>query len=216
MFVADAGYWSTDNASLAVSAEVLIAPVPATRGITDRRDPHLAERRAVLARLHAGKISVRRAAKQMGVSETWARELLRAYRSDGPDPAAVRAEMEDRLASEAGAASYAKRKITVEPVFGNIQANLRFRRFPAEASRPSPANGDSSAPPTTSSSSNATSWPSPDRATDAGLTPPGKSQTPQRQPEATTENPATASHLHFRTRSDSKRTDPVTASLSIA
>jgi transposase len=129
VFVADAGYWSTDNASLAVKAEVLIAPVPATRGITDRHDPRLAQRRAVLARLHAGKISVRRAAQQMGVSETWARELLRAYRSDGPDPAGVRSEMEARLASEAGAASYAKRKITIEPVFGNIKANLRFRRF---------------------------------------------------------------------------------------
>jgi transposase len=129
VFVADAGYWSTDNASLAVNAAVLIAPVPATRGITDRHDPRLAKRRAVLARLHAGKISFRRAAEQMGVSETWARELLRAYRSDGPDPAQVRSEMEDRLATEAGAARYAKRKITVEPVFGNIKANLRFRRF---------------------------------------------------------------------------------------
>jgi hypothetical protein len=129
VFVADAGYWSTDNASLAVSAELLIAPVPATRGITDRRDPRLRKRRAVLARLHAGKITVRQAAEQMGVSETWARELLRAYRNDGPDPAEVRSEMEDRLATEAGAARYAKRKITVEPVFGNIKANLRFRRF---------------------------------------------------------------------------------------
>jgi transposase len=129
VFVADAGYWSTDNASLAITGEVLIAPVPATRGITDRRDPRLAKRRAVLARLHAGKISVRQAAERMGVSETWARELLRGYRSDGRDPAAVRSEMEDRLASEAGAARYAKRKITVEPVFGNIKANLRFRRF---------------------------------------------------------------------------------------
>ncbi|MGZ8755096.1 MAG: transposase [Acidimicrobiia bacterium] len=32
-----------------------------------------------------------------------------------------------------GAAAYAKRKITIEPVFGNLKANLRFRRF----SRPS-------------------------------------------------------------------------------
>ena len=129
VFVADAGYWSTDNASLAVTAEVLIAPVPATRGITDRRDPRLKKRRAVLTRLQAGKISIRQAAEQMGVSETWARELLRSYRSDGPDPAADRSDMEDRLATEAGAARYAKRKVTVEPVFGNIKANLRFRRF---------------------------------------------------------------------------------------
>ena len=38
-------------------------------------------------------------------------------------------EMLDRLASDDGKALYAKRKITAEPVFGNIKANLRFRRF---------------------------------------------------------------------------------------
>ncbi|MCJ7753591.1 MAG: transposase [Thermoanaerobaculales bacterium] len=37
--------------------------------------------------------------------------------------------MLERLATEAGAAAYAKRKIPVEPVFGNLKANLRFRRF---------------------------------------------------------------------------------------
>ena len=37
--------------------------------------------------------------------------------------------MQHRLASPTGAAAYAKRKITVEPVFGNLKANLRFRRF---------------------------------------------------------------------------------------
>ena len=37
--------------------------------------------------------------------------------------------MQHRLASPTGAAAYAKRKITVEPVFGNLEANLRFRRF---------------------------------------------------------------------------------------
>jgi hypothetical protein len=37
--------------------------------------------------------------------------------------------MEQRLASEEGAAAAAKRKTTVELVFGNLKANLRFRRF---------------------------------------------------------------------------------------
>ena len=43
--------------------------------------------------------------------------------------------MLDRLASEDGRSHYAKRKMTVEPVFGNIKANLRFRRF-SRSSRP--------------------------------------------------------------------------------
>jgi len=37
--------------------------------------------------------------------------------------------MLDRLETPEGRATYAKRKITTEPVFGNIKANLRCRRF---------------------------------------------------------------------------------------
>lgn len=129
VFIADAGYWSTDNATLPVDAEILIAPVPATNGITKNSDPRRAKRRAVLARLDRKKITIRQAAEEMGVSQAWAWELLRRYRHDGPDPTEVRSDMEAKLDSETGAASYAKRKITVEPVFGNLKANLRFRRF---------------------------------------------------------------------------------------
>ena len=34
-----------------------------------------------------------------------------------------------RLRTERGRTTYAKRKVLVEPVFGNLKANLRFRRF---------------------------------------------------------------------------------------
>ena len=37
--------------------------------------------------------------------------------------------MLERLASDEGLQLYAKRWFTAEPVFGNIKANLRFRRF---------------------------------------------------------------------------------------
>ena len=129
VFVADAGYWNPDNATLDVAAEVLITPMPATAGITDPADPRIAERNAVVARLDRGEITVREAANQMGVSTTWARKLLRDHRSGRPDPAQLRNAMLERLATETGAASYAKRKTTVEPVFGNLKANLGFRRF---------------------------------------------------------------------------------------
>jgi hypothetical protein len=36
--------------------------------------------------------------------------------------------MLERLLSPEGRATYAKRKLTTEPVFGNIKANLRCRR----------------------------------------------------------------------------------------
>ena len=45
------------------------------------------------------------------------------------DPAVLRKAMLDRLETPEGRATYAKRKITTEPVFGNIKANLRCRRF---------------------------------------------------------------------------------------
>ncbi|HEY6809320.1 MAG TPA: IS1182 family transposase, partial [Gemmatimonadales bacterium] len=128
-YVADAGYWSAHNATLATGAEVLIAPVPATTGITDPDDPRIAERNAVLDRLDAGELTVRQAGAEMGVSEAWARKLRDGRRVGAADPARLRKAMLERLASDEGRASYAKRKVTAEPVFGNIKANLRFRRF---------------------------------------------------------------------------------------
>jgi Transposase DDE domain len=48
--------------------------------------------------------------------------------------------MDARLASPHGAALCARRKITVEPVFGDIKTNRGYRRFtPGAASTRSPA-----------------------------------------------------------------------------
>jgi transposase len=128
-FAADAGYWSVPNATLDTHAEVLIAPMPATNGITDPDDPRIEARNEVLDRLEAGELTLRAAAAEMGVSETWARKLRDDRRDHRADPARLRKQMLERLASGDGKALYAKRKITAEPVFGNIKANLRFRRF---------------------------------------------------------------------------------------
>jgi Transposase DDE domain len=51
------------------------------------------------------------------------------YRQHGRNPALVRAEMQTRLATAEHAAHYAKRKVTVEPVFGQIKTNRGYRRF---------------------------------------------------------------------------------------
>lgn len=128
-YVADAGYWSVPNVTHLVGAEVLITPMPATQGITDPGDPRIAERQTVIDRLEAGELTLRAAAAEMGVSQTWARKLRDDRRSGAPDPARLRREMLDRLATEEGRSIYAHRKVTAEPVFGNIKANLRFRRF---------------------------------------------------------------------------------------
>jgi transposase len=128
-YAADAGYWSVPNATLEAEASILIAPMPATQGITDPDDPRIAKRNKVLDRHEAGKITLKQAAVAMGVSETWARYLRDARRKGGTDPARARKEMLERLASDEGKARYAKRWFTAEPAFGNIKANLRFRRF---------------------------------------------------------------------------------------
>lgn len=128
-YAADAGYWSVPNLTHPVDAEVLIAPMPATNGITDPDDPRIAQRDAVLERHERGELTLKAAALEMGVSETWARQLRDQRRRGGQDPARLRKQMLERLDSDDGRALYAKRKITAEPVFGNIKANLRFRRF---------------------------------------------------------------------------------------
>jgi hypothetical protein len=100
---------------------VLIATTPATNGDIKVGDPRLALRSQILPQLDAGQITTKAAAAQIGVSQDWTRHLLSEYRRFGRDPAIVRAEMDAALAEPDNAARYAKRKITVEPVFGQIK-----------------------------------------------------------------------------------------------
>jgi predicted transcriptional regulator len=103
--------------------------MPMTGNITDPDDPRITRRKIVIERLDQTKITVKEAAAEMGVSTTTVRKWLRNHRDGHPDPVEVRRAMVERLATEQGAAAYAKRKTTVETVFGNVKANLRFRRF---------------------------------------------------------------------------------------
>jgi hypothetical protein len=71
----------------------------------------------------------------MGVSQTWARKLRDDRRCGTPDPARLRKAMLERPSTDEDRSLYAHRKITAEPVFGNIKANLRFRRFSRRSTR---------------------------------------------------------------------------------
>jgi transposase len=128
-FAADTGYWSVDNVTLATSAELLVTPMPATKGELAPDDARLDERPRVLEAMERGELSAAEAALEMGVSENWARQLLHDRRRGRGDPALLRKQMLERLASPDGRERYALRKVTIEPVFGNIKANLRCRRF---------------------------------------------------------------------------------------
>jgi len=128
-YVADTGYWSSDIMAVDTLAEVLIPPMPITNGISDPDDPRIAQRNEVLARVESGSLSVRAAIAELGISESWARELLADRGGKRADAGVLRKQMLDRLATDEGRSLYAKRKVTTEPVFGNIKANLRCRRF---------------------------------------------------------------------------------------
>ncbi|MHB1987952.1 MAG: IS1182 family transposase [Acidimicrobiales bacterium] len=128
-FVADTGYWSVDNVTLDTDAELLITPMPATRGISDPDDPRIQGRAEVLEPVIAGELTTKDAAVEMGDSQNWATQLLADHHRGRADPAVLRNQMLDRLATDEGRRAYATRKVTTEPVFGNIKANLHHRRF---------------------------------------------------------------------------------------
>lgn len=129
VFLADAGYWSTDNLDFPTGAEVLIPPMPNTSSDLKPDDPSIARRAEVLARVETGSLTPIEAADELGISLNWAHKLLANRHNNRGDPAVHRQAMLARLDTDEARALYAKRKISVEPVFGNIKANLRCRRF---------------------------------------------------------------------------------------
>ena len=121
-FLADSGYWSTSALNaLGETTDLVVPPYRPAKG-----DP--ATRRAALDALIAGRIDVKEAARRLGVK----RERIYQLRKHATTPGSTevwRRQMRARLDTEEGRALYRRRRVTVEPVFGNIKANLGFRRF---------------------------------------------------------------------------------------
>ncbi len=127
--VADTGYWSAQNAAIDTTATVLIPPMQPTNSSLQADDPRLRNRAEVLDRLLRAEITSAEAADQLGLSAGHTRVLLTAYRKTRLDPALLRIRMDERLTEPDNAKLYARRKITIEPVFGHIKENRNFRRF---------------------------------------------------------------------------------------
>jgi len=128
-YLADAGYYSTRNALTKTASEVLIATLAPSSGVIDPADPRIPERQAVIERLDRGELTKKAAGDELGISESRAGDLLKVHRGLLPDHRAVRVAMDEKLASDEGAAKFAKRKQIIEPVFGNVKANLGYRQF---------------------------------------------------------------------------------------
>lgn len=78
--VADSGYWSTENATADLGAEVLIAPI-ANASLGGHR-PHSPERRIVLEQVRRGDLTRRQAAELLGISYEWLVDLAKHYMED--------------------------------------------------------------------------------------------------------------------------------------
>jgi len=97
--------------------------------ITRSAEPGPAEWLPVIEQLARGEISKRAAADQLTVSNSRVNTMLAHVRGEAIDPTIARAVMDAKLAEEPNAERYKKRGSTIEPVFGNIKANLGYRRF---------------------------------------------------------------------------------------
>jgi transposase len=83
----------------------------------------------VIERVARGEISKRAAADELCVSNSRVNTMLAHVQGEAVDPAVARQQMNDRLKEPENHELYKQRSKTIEPVFGNIKANLGYRRF---------------------------------------------------------------------------------------
>lgn len=122
--VADAGYWSNDNAA-ASGVEAIIAPGKARKlgEITDAERV----RSDVLDQVEQGALSKPEAAERLGVTRTRINQLLRNRRRGSPET--LTTAMVEKLATQRGRRLYRQRAAIIEPVFAQTKHNRGFRSF---------------------------------------------------------------------------------------
>ena len=97
--------------------------------ITRSAEPEPDEWIPVVERVAAGEISLRAASDHLSVSVSRVKTMLAHVRGEIIDPTIARNTMNDKLSQPENDALYRKRAVSIEPVFGNIKANLGFRKF---------------------------------------------------------------------------------------
>lgn len=97
--------------------------------ITSHAEPEPDEWIPIIERVARGEISQRAAADELNVSSSRVITMLAHVRGEAIDPVIARRAMNDKLAEPANEARYRQRQHAIEPVFGNIKANLGYRRF---------------------------------------------------------------------------------------
>jgi transposase/predicted XRE-type DNA-binding protein len=122
--VADAGYWSNDNAATS-GVEAIIAPGKARN--LDQITAADQARTEVLDQVERGELTKPEAAEQLGVTRTRVNQLLRKRRRGSP--ATLTTAMVAKLATPRGQRLYRQRAASIEPVFAQIKHNRGFRSF---------------------------------------------------------------------------------------
>lgn len=97
--------------------------------ITPMAEPEPATWLPVIDKVARGEMSKRAAADELTVSNSRINTMLAHVKGEIVDPAIARQQMNDLLSEPDNAELYSKRSQTIEPVFGNIKANLGYRRF---------------------------------------------------------------------------------------
>lgn len=92
-------------------------------------DPEPEEWTPIIKQLAHGEISKRAARDKLTVSDNRINAMLAHVRGEATDPTLARRAMDAKLAEPDNAERYRKRQHSIEPVFGNIKANLGYRRF---------------------------------------------------------------------------------------
>jgi transposase len=122
--VADAGYWSNDNAAT-TGIEAIIAPGKARELDQITADDHA--RTEVLDAVEHGQLTKTEAAERLGVTRTRVNQLLRKRRTGSP--ATLTTVMVAKLATPRGQRLYRRRAAAIEPVFAQVKHNRGFRSF---------------------------------------------------------------------------------------
>lgn len=97
--------------------------------ITRHAEPEPDEWIPVLDKVAQGELSKRAAADQLEVSDSRINAMLAHVRGEATDPVIARRVMDAKLADPVNADLYRRRQHSIEPVFGNVKANLGYRRF---------------------------------------------------------------------------------------
>jgi transposase len=120
--VADAGYWSDDNAKVR-GVETFIAPGKARKLEAIAEHDHA--RSALLERVEAGELDTADVAAQLGVTRTRVNQLLRRRRHG--EQVTLTTTMMARLDTRRGKQIYKKRAASIEPVFAQVKHNRKIR-----------------------------------------------------------------------------------------